>query len=271
MHILSIDDIPALYTFEEHGSQEERTPESSDCVSVSTIKDYVASSLGFSNYDVDFSSPEIKLKAWLGLAFEDRLRSDLKLTEPDHIADPPELFSPSGRVIGHPDGLFLQGLRAGGDWGVDEFKQTWTSIKHYETEEGWRAAEDGMSWHYQFQAKSYVALYRAHGVLCNEARIWVAAMVGDYSKRRHPVFKRTHFGWTNKELEMHAELLESEAGNAWAWKQSQSSKARKTLADVLEEDTHGPYCRKYEICDGVRVYCGFQNGHAQDCEFCRAV
>lgn len=226
MTVLECAIIPALYTFEEHGGDKGRTPESISSVSISTIKSYVASKLGVSNYKVDFDSPDIKNKAWLGLAFEDRLFQDIKRTEPDHLPHPGEFHSASGKVMGHPDGFYYAsgGLRSG-DFGVDEIKHTYTSLSAYSSASCWFETSAGLAWDYLFQLRSYCAILRSIGLDVREGRIWILCACGDYKTNRGPVLTRTHFSFSEKELDNQLRMLETDAEVAYKWKYGEQGAA----------------------------------------------
>lgn len=224
MKILGIERLPAPYSH-DWGADSSRTPESEDCVSVSTVKDFLAAKHGFNNYEADFSSPAMQLKAWMGIAFEDRLSKDLARTEPDRVPWPGELFSPSGRVMGHPEGFyFASGGLTVGDIGVDEFKHTYTSSRNYSDRELLEQARTGMVWHYLFQLRSYVALLRASGFDCREGRLFTLCPMGDWKEEREPLFHMARFEWEERELDAHLHLLEADARRAWAWKQETGGK-----------------------------------------------
>lgn len=221
MKILEIDRKSAPYSFdmEVDGHTSDRTPESRDCVSVSTIKHYTAEKLGLSNYSVDFNSEDIRMKSWLGLAFEDRLAKDLARTEPDHIPHPGEIRTKSGRVMAHPDGYyFASGGLVSGEFGVDEMKHTYTSSLNYSVPSRILEKRQGLVWDYLFQLESYIAILRSLGYDVREGRLWTMCPMGDWKEDRGPVLHATRVEFTEKELDRQLVLLENTAQAAYDWK-----------------------------------------------------
>lgn len=221
MKIKSIEFLPAPYSFESDPfAARGRTPESAESVSVSTVKDYLAHRHGFNNYDVNFASEDMKLKAWMGLAFEDRMALDLARTHPDLVSWPGELWTPNGKVMGHPEGFYPAQVT---EHGVFEFKHTYTSASHYDNESSWDNAEEGMAWHYLFQLKSYVAMAHLSGVDCREGWLIVLANMGNYKDRRGPELPSIKMEFSQRELEDQVRILEKSADRAWTWKQEQQA------------------------------------------------
>lgn len=220
MKVLSIDKLPAPYSFDVHGGDPDRSSESAERVSVSTIKHYLSDKLSMNKYDSDFGSEGMMLKAWLGLAFEDRLVKDIARTDPSHAPHPGEIVSPSGHVMGHPDGFYFD---CEGDLGVDEFKHTYSSSRHYATAEALLKPDGGLAWDYLFQVKSYVAILRACGADCREARLWTLAVMGNWRDSRDPELHCSRLLFEEEELDNQMIILEAERENAWAWKRSTRS------------------------------------------------
>lgn len=218
MKVLDISQAPAPPTFED--GAEGRSGETRERVSVSTIKSYLSTKFGMNKYpDTDFNSPGMKLKSWLGAAFEARFSRDLDRLEPDHQSFPGEILSPSGGVMSHPDGLYGPcGGLAIGEIGVDEFKHTYSSARHYDAEKALLDQSSGLCWDYLFQLKSYIAILLAAGYDCFEGRLWILAAMGDWRERRDPELHCARVLFEERELTDQLHILETDRFAAYDWK-----------------------------------------------------